>query len=166
MLRNQRQIDYLQERLGYSFRVQFTDEKGETVQEKKRKRKREQQDKIDQIYPELKEISIQIEQLKSKMIELQKQRTDTMASLVEALDEDTSFEFEGRMYYIVEKTTSRSVDGELLYNKWKKRIADSRKWDSFDHDAFAKCKKDATHVTTETVVVTIEDNEDTSSHDE
>lgn len=164
MLANQRQMDYLQERLGYSFRVQFN-EKGETVQEKKRKRKREQQDKIHQIYPELKEISIQIEQLESKMIELQKQRTDTMASLVEALDEDTSFEFEGRMYHI-ETTTSRSVDGELLYNKWKKRIADSPGWDSFDHDAFAKCKKDATHATTETVVLAIDDNEDTSSHDE
>lgn len=151
MLRNQRQIDCLQERLGYSFRVQFPVEKDETTQEKKRKRKREQQDKIDHIYPELTEISVQIEQLESKMIDLQKQRTEKMASLVTALDEDTEFEFDGRMYHI-ETTTSRSVDGEVLYDTWKKRLANSPKWDSFDHDAFAKCKKDATHVTTETVI--------------
>jgi hypothetical protein len=139
MLHNERQVAELQQRLGYSFRVQFTEEN----QEKQRK---ETQEKINTLFPAIAAISTEMEGLESKKMELQKQREEIVTSLV-SLVEGSSFEFEGEMYRI-DSETSSLVDGDALYSTWLKWLEESRdtycNWDSFNHEEFAKCKYNAT----------------------
>lgn len=109
---------------------------------------RENQEKINTLFPRFMEISTEMEGLESKKMELQKQREEIVTSLV-SLVEGSSFEFEGEIYRI-DSETSSLVDGDALYSTWLKWLEDVSQypgacnWDSFNHEQFAKCKYNAT----------------------
>jgi flagellar hook-associated protein FlgK len=108
---------------------------------------RENQEKINTLFPRFMEISTEIEGLESKKMELQKQREEIVTSLVSLVEGGSSFEFEGEIYRIVSETSSL-VDGDALYSTWLKWLEESPgaycNWDSFNHEEFAKCRHNAT----------------------
>jgi len=103
MLRNQAQLAQLEEKMGYSFRVQFpVDEK--LMKRRKREREiREKQQMIDLLTPQLLEIPVKLLELQSKMLELETHRKNVAKELSDVVGE-SPFEFNGKSYCLDGKT--------------------------------------------------------------